>query len=253
MKKISIVFILSIYSIFASGQVINEVLLDMGFNVNTYEIKSKSGFSNNSDAEEISVFINLLGRKKISEKISCDSGFGISREILGFNPLIKVSEVKGLENSGLDTLTIAKIGNWDWQFQLPLSFSYKLYDQINVLPPLIIIPGVRITTGITNRITFDRINTDNIIINNYYETNGNSFEYFDENLNRKISDYYSKKIKSYNLMMDLGLEFFYKMKMAGFLGGIKYNRFLLSPLDCFIKNKFSMTGYIGICYEINRR
>lgn len=110
MKKISIVFILSIYSIFASGQVINEVLLDMGFNVNTYEIKSKSGFSNNSDAEEISVFINLLGRKKISEKISCDSGFGISREILGFNPLIKVSEVKGLENSGLDTLTIAKIG-----------------------------------------------------------------------------------------------------------------------------------------------
>lgn len=253
MNKIKIIWLLIFCPIFGFGQLINEVNMDFGFNVNTYDIKNKVGFSNTISSEEISMFINVNARKYVTERFSYSVGIGINKEYIDFNPLINVGETNRNEISNFDTLTIAEVGNWDWQFQLPITISLELFDQIDIFPPIFIVPGMRLTTGLTNRITFNRINTDNIIISNFNEEMGYGYEYYDEKLNNDISKYYSEQIKHYRLMMNVGIEFFFEYNTIGFLGGVRYNRYILSPIDGAIKNKFSMIGYIGIYYEINNR
>jgi len=253
MKGLLITLALVFVPLFTYGQLVNELNFNLGFTVNTYDIKNTQGFSNATHIEEISLFISTLGKKNFSKKLSFDYGFGINREYLGFNPFIKISDINSLETQNLDTLTIAEVGNWDWQFLLPLGISYKLFEQKDIFAPLIILPGMRLNAGIQNRITFNRINTDIVIIRNFDGEYGYYLVHDDESLNNHVSDYYSDKIKRYKLMMYFGLEFFYKYGAIGFLGGVKYNRYILSPIDFEIKNKGSMTGYIGLYYEFNSR
>lgn len=253
MKKLSIALTLISHSLFVCGQLINEVNSNLGFSVNAYATKKEQGFSTTANVEEFALFVNVLGKKNFSKRVSFDYGFGFNREYLGLNPLIKVSDIIGLEGQDLDALMIAEVANWDWQFLFPLGISYKLFDQINILPPLIILPGMKLNAGIQNRVTFNRINTDNIIISNYDEMLVSGYEYYNKVLNKHVSDYYSDMFKYYKLTMYLGLEFLYKYGAAGLLGGIKFNGYVLSPLNCKIKNKGSLTGYIGLYYELNSR
>lgn len=80
MKGFQIALILIFYPILGFGQFINGINTDFGFSINTYKIQSIEGFSKTSDAGEVSLFINILGKKNINKKLSYDFGFGINRE-----------------------------------------------------------------------------------------------------------------------------------------------------------------------------
>lgn len=198
------------------------------------------------------MFININARENLNELVSYSLGLGISKDYLTFDLYININEINYNEFSDYEILTVAKVSNWDWQLQVPISVSFKLIDQTDNHSVPIVIPGIRIVAGLINKITFNRINTDNITISGFHEEKGYRYEYYDENLNKIISNYYSEQIDHYRLMMNLGIEFFSKTNSIGFLGGWKYNRLLISPLNTEFKNNFSMIGYIGIYYEISR-
>jgi len=233
------------------AQPFDEVNMNLGFYGNSYEIKNKIGFSKTTNAEEISLFINVNAIEHLNEQVSYSIGLGVSRDYLSFNPFIKVDEMNINELSDFKTLNIAKVANWEWQFQIPISVSFELIDQNDNPSVPIVIPGIRIAAGLINKVTFNRINTDNVTISGFDEEKGYGYEYYDENLNNVISNYYSEQIEHYRLMMNLGIEFFSKTNSIGFLGGWKYNRLIISPFNTDIKNDFSMIGYIGIYYEIS--
>ncbi len=249
MTKKQIIWILMLCPVFGFGQIVNEVNMNLGFNGNSYKIIDKTGFSNTTYSSDLSLFIEVNARKYLNKQFSYSVGIGLCKEFLGFDPFINIGEINRNELSNFGKLTVAEVANWDWQLQIPISISFELFGQSDNLP--IILPGMRLTAGLINKITFNRINTDNIILSEFDELKGYGYEYYDENLNNFISNYYSEQIKHYRLMMNLGIEFFSKVNTIGFLGGMKYNRHLTSPINSEIKNNFSMIGYIGIYYEIN--
>lgn len=251
MTKRQLIFILMLYPILGLAQIADEVNMNLGFYGNSYEIKNKIGFSKTTNAEEISLFVNVNAREHLNELVSYSIGLGISRDYLTFDPFININEINNNELSDYKTLTVAKVANWDWQLQVPISVSFELIDQTDNSSVPIVIPGIRITAGLINKVTINRINTDNIIISEYDEIKGYGYEYYEESLNNEISNYYSGQIGNYRLMMNLGLEFFSKTNTIGFIGGWKYNRLIISPFNTDIKNNFSMIGYLGIYYEIN--
>jgi len=253
MNKQHFLWIFIFCPVLGFGQIIDDIGLSFGSYLNMYDIEDKKGFSNATNSEEVSLFVDVSGKKYVNDRVAYDVGLGVSREYLGFNPFINLTEVNSYKSSNFDTLTIAEVGNWDWQLRFRIGVSLDLFDQIDVLPPFITIPGMRLTAGLTNKITFNRINTDNIIIGSYDAVNRSGYEYYNESLNNSVSDYYSEHISYYKLMMNLGVEFFQIIGTMETLFGIKYTRHLISPVASDIKNKFAATIYIGLYYKINKR
>lgn len=248
MKSLLLTLILLINSVLVLGQLLDDLSLNVGYNLNTYEVFRKPEFSNNSIAEDQSRFLNIYGIKRINKRFSYDFGIGINNEKTILNPSVKVGEISRFANQNFDTLIVSEVKNWDLQLQLPLNISFKLYDQIDVLPPLLIFPGMRVVAGLNNRITIDRLNTDNKI--QIKNERGYGEEYYNDKLNKDISNYYSENIRYYKLLLNLGFEMFYDFQDVGFLAGVKYSSYLLSPLNSKITNDFSITAYMGFYYKI---
>lgn len=124
-----LIFIFMLCPILGFAQLVDEVNMDLGFYSTSYEIKNKIGFSKTSYANEISLFININASENLNELVSYSLGLGISKDYLTFDPFIKINEINYNEFSDYEILNVAKVSNWDWQLQVPISVSFKLIDQ----------------------------------------------------------------------------------------------------------------------------
>ena len=246
------VSVILLISITGFSQNVSEIGGRLGFSGNGFVVREKNGFSRKSDAVEISLFFTVNGRSDFQEnqRVSVGYGLGIMREYLGFYPLISFKDIPPLQNLNADTLIVAEVANWDWQFTIPVDFSFQFFDQKDILPPFIVIPSMRINVGVENKFTFNRINTDNIVLHSFDEETGIGFEYYDELTNQRVSDYYSDKIKKFKVLGNVGLELFQQYSTFYATGGIKFNRYIFSPISSPIANRLSLSGYVGIFFQL---
>lgn len=234
------------------GQNLNEIGGRLGFGISNYNIKEKIGLSKQTKASEVSLNFLLFNRNtfKKNDKFAWSYGLGVVREYLDFEPMIKFKEIPALKDFNLDTLLISEVANWEWQFSIPIDLSFKLFEQTDVIPNFFVIPGMRINVGIENRFTFNRINTDNFVLSYYDNYLNEGYEYYEETVNKQVSKYYSDNIPRYKLLMNAGIEFFSESDIFTAIGGLKFNYYLTSPINCSINKQFSMSAYIGICFSL---
>ncbi|MDO5650472.1 MAG: hypothetical protein Q4G11_07695, partial [Gallicola sp.] len=233
------------YSIYCRAQFFDQIEGTVGFSINEYTVEKMPGFTERTDGMDGQTYVAVLGRKfiKSNPKFSYRLGAGVARSFLSLYPIIRLNQLEGFNLPGYDTLTVGEVANWDWQFIVPADFAYELFKQKDIFPPFFVLPGMRLRAGIENRFTFNRINTDNIIVRDYNEKEGYGYLIEDNQLRERVSNYYSDYIKRYNLSADAGAEFFfYYVKIGGVLG-IRYKQYLLSPVESKIHQRSSFDGY----------
>ncbi|MCU7693209.1 hypothetical protein ACFSPU_08885 [Haoranjiania flava] len=236
------------------AQLFDQIEGAVGLSVQSYTISEKTGFIKRAEGRDGAFHISILGRRFISSnpKFSYRYGIGFAREQLAFFPLMKVSDINGFASPGYDTLTVAEVGNWDWQFIAPADISYELFKQTDIYPPLIVLPGMRLRAGIENRFSFHRINTDVVIVKNYDEEKDYAYTIDNKDLRERLGSFYSDNITRYRLMADAGAEFFFYYVKIGAVAGAQYKMHLLSPVNSKIRRPSSFGAYIGISYRLGK-
>jgi hypothetical protein len=214
--------------------------LELGGQVSNFELKNNSGYIRSEGLENggyVNFYFHLNYVKTINTKRNLNArlGIGLAREYLYFNPLVSLKEAGVSE---LDSITIAEIGNWEYQFLVPLSITYELPNIIKIGY------GIRFYAGIENRFRIYRSGLDNVMVENYnVETNEGPI-YSDMEFSKKINEKYSTHIKSFSVQANFGIALLTPKMISG---GIRINRIILPPFN----NNQKLSTHFGMTVFIN--
>jgi hypothetical protein len=253
LKKIFLFLLLLILPKINYAQQINEFGGRVGFYLNEFNIHNTAGFSTESNGDLVALFIHLYGRSYLanSKRLSVFYGAGVSRDLLYFTPNISFQEINELKDLKSKDLWVSEVYSWSYKLNIPIGISYQLTRQINLLPPLIVIPGIRINAGLENYFTVKRIRTDNLVLEDYDDQKKMGYYYFDTEVNNRVSEFYKRGLRSTMVVPYLGLEFVQNGRQITYSAGFNVSSVFNSPISARTYNKIYTMAYVSLSHNVN--
>lgn len=196
--------------------------LILGYQDSGFNLKKNRGY-NLGDPEDWALYgsfffhINRVFESKKVKRLKYHVGIGGAKNYLGIYPLVSLKETGIVD---VDSVKVGKVGYWDYSLLVPISLSYELP---NIYKKGF---GVRFFVGVENSITLYRSKTESILTTNFDPEKNIGDLYEDENLNKKVNDYFSELVGPYSLRLNAGIGLIKKERGSG---GVKYTHMYISP------------------------
>jgi hypothetical protein len=218
-----------------------------------FKIKETPNYSMSSLASSHSIYFTLTKETPLKSPgfISFKYGIGVSKQLTDIYPNIHLNKISNFKDFPYDSIRVHEVAAWDYRINVPLIAQITLLKPIEILPPFIVIPGVKFKIGILNEMTVNRIKVDNLLYAYKTESGNLVQEHYEETLNKKVSDYYSPMFGNYDMVGLIGLDFFddyfdhYRVGVSG-----TYCSYLISPINNKIKtsNDWGMSVSMFFAY-----
>lgn len=234
------IIILLIFVQHIASQTNNAINLEVGAMGIDFKIKETPNFSTSSWASSQSIYSTLTMETQLKSPdfISFKYGIGISKQMTDIYPNIHLNKIYNFRDFPYDSIRVHDVAAWDFRINVPLIAQITFLRPIQILPPFMIIPGIKFKIGIINEMTVNRIDVDNLLLAYKTESGNLVQEHYEETLNKQVSAYYSPMFGKYDMVGLIGLDFFedyFKHFRVGVSG--TYIGYLISPINYQIKTK----------------
>lgn len=209
-------------SLLINRKTTSDYQLILGFQYSGFNLKKNPGY-NLGDPEDWALYgsfffhlYRVFESKKV-KRLKYHVGIGGAKNYFGIYPLVTLKET-GIAD--IDSIQVGEVGYWDYPLLVPISLSYELP---NIYKKGF---GVRFFVGVENSITLYRSKTESILTTNFDSDKNIGDLYKDENLNKKVDDYFSEFVGPYSLQLNAGIGFIDKERGSV---GVKYTHMYISP------------------------
>ena len=251
----SIIIILVMLVQHVTSQTHNSINLEFGSVLIDFKIKETANYSMSSGARSVSLYSTLTKETQLKSHnfISFKYGIGVSKQITDIYPNLHLNKISNFKDFPYDSIRVSEVAAWDFRINVPLIAQITLYKPIPILPPFMVIPGLKFKIGILNEMTVKRLNVDNLLLAYKTESGNLVQEHYEEALNKKVSDYYSPMFGNYDMIGLIGFEFFedyFDHIRVGVSGS--YCNYLISPINYKIKTKndWGMSISMYLAYKL---
>jgi hypothetical protein len=223
-----------------------------GFRISGFSVNSRQNVTTATEGYSSLYCADLILRKTVfNDRTFLLSGINLSREQIGYYPLIKINEIPQFNTQFTDSFRVFEFRMWNYQIGIPLQFGFKLYKGWMDYFPFFWLPAINIHAGLLNNFVLAKTYNDVVLVENYFTPR--AVEFFDEPVNRQVSAYYLKTIGNYNLVGQVGIDLHARFTKIDFGFNLSVNKYLTSPFNQMgISNNFSVDVKFLLMYKLHK-